>query len=54
MITTCRPKSFGSIKEALQLKLKKKFNPKEVKMKYEELFLHSMHGILNQQIHSVL
>lgn len=36
MITTCRPKSFGSIKAVLQLKLKK--NLKEVNMKYGALF----------------
>lgn len=46
MITTCRPKSFRSIKELLQLKLKKKLNLKELNRKYEALF-HNMHEILN-------
>ena len=49
MITTCRPKSSGSIK-VLQLELKKKkLDLKEVKKKkreYEALF-HNMHEILN-------
>ena len=53
MITTWWPKSFGSVKEVLQLKLKKKLNPKEVNIKKEALF-HNMHDILNEQMHNVV